>query len=541
MANKTQTILIESILGGQSPLTHFSASDQFQASIGINPSAPVNDLEADYNSFVPSGLLRPTSFDSVGSTAGNPMWMVNPPWKNSTSGTTFIYDSVGSVYTFNNVSNAFTSFGDLTDGGTSSGNGCAYYDNYVYFARDTTIARYGPLTGFGSTSAFTDDYWVGTLGKTALTNTTYPNATKVRMSNHILHRHSDGKLYILDVLDNTGTIHYIKTKKTTVEGDTDDGSTYDKLHVGYGLHPTAIESYGEQLVIAFAEISTEVGGGQNAKIAFWDTTSEKVNQITWAEFPDPLVTALKNVNGVLYAVSSKNANLTTNLSGIRVSRYIGGSTFEQVAFISDGVIARQGAVDGASDYLLLGSSSRIPVTASGTGVGCIRSVGLTKGFGSGAVFTPYSSLTTNSVVTCLSIRPGAVFNLDFPLYGVTNSDTTGTILRRGTSAYNMAGIRWWSRMFSIGAPFKITKIRIPLAKAIGANMSFTPKFYMDEGTSTQTLVTVSNTNYSGEQNIVIKPNATVGKHNFWLELDWTGSALCVVSLPITIEYEILND
>jgi len=42
----------------------------------------------------------------------------------------------------------------------------------------------------------------------------------------------------------------------------------------------------------------------DALIAFWDGESLDINSMIWVEFPDSLITALKNVNGVLYIFSS---------------------------------------------------------------------------------------------------------------------------------------------------------------------------------------------------------------------------------------------
>src|SRR3990167_123459 len=214
------TIKIESILGGESLFRNFAKADQYQSSLAIDPDMP--DSDSGTASDRPSGFLRPVGNFGYGGAAltGAPMWMTPTP-KNSL---TYVYLDNGSTYTAS--SGSLTGLGDLNDGGTSAGNGSAYYDNYVYFARDTTIARYGPLDG---TAAFIDDYWVTTLSKTALTANNYPflGINEHRLPNHIMHRHrADGRLYFADVVDNRGTLHYISTNKTTVEGDNDNGSTY---------------------------------------------------------------------------------------------------------------------------------------------------------------------------------------------------------------------------------------------------------------------------------------------------------------------------
>src|SRR3990167_2051873 len=246
-------IKIESILGGHAPSTHFAGKDQFRASLGIDPRQGIAD-SGIYASF-PSGLLKPVGVTNLGTTVASIKWFVNEP---KGTGAVYAYASTGSVYTLD----ANGAIGELSDGGneagTGSGNGAGYYDNYVYFAKNTTIARYGPLNGVATLNG---DYWGTTLAKTALVHTTYTNQDiGLVYPNHILHRHSDGRLYIADVVDNKGTIHYIATTKATVEGDTDNSSTYNKVQVGYGLWPTALETYGSDLAIALVETpSGEIG------------------------------------------------------------------------------------------------------------------------------------------------------------------------------------------------------------------------------------------------------------------------------------------
>src|SRR3990167_520562 len=386
-----RVIKVESILGGHSPTTHFAAPDQFRASIGINPSLAINDTSNDPLAAYASGLLRPAGASAIGTTGAIPLWIKANPKDDKI----YINDSQGSAYTINSALDTLTALGD---GGTltsASGNGCTYYDNYMYFAKNTDIARYGPLNG---TPVFTGTYWTGTLGKTALVNTTYPVDTyfAISLPNHVLHRHSDGRLYIADVVDNKGTVHFIQTTKTTVEGDTDNGSTYNKVQVGYGLWPTVMESYGSDLAIAFVEgtnTATAVLRPSIAKIAFWDTTSANVNKITWVEFPDPLITAMKNVNGVLYVVSS-----TFRPRGFRLSRFVGGYSFEEVAYYENGRAGFPGAVDAAGNTFFFCAVVDVPSTA-----GSIMTFGLLKkALGSG-IFNILSSSTggTSTQVSAL--------------------------------------------------------------------------------------------------------------------------------------------
>lgn len=550
MPDNKGTIRIESILGGHSPTTHFASKDQFGGSIGIDPSLPF-----DYTSYErgASGLIRPSVSNAVGgSTIANaPLWIRSNP----KDGTVFVYDAGGSVYTYNG--SVIDDLADLNDEGSSHGNGMAYYDNYIYFATDTNVARYGPLNG---TPTFTDSYWVSTLSKTRLTNPVYPNDfwTGVDYPNHILHRHSDGKLYIADVVDNKGTIHYIATTKSSVEGDTDNGSTYNKVQVGYGLWPTAVESYGSDLAIAFFENDGDFSseGQLRAKLAFWDTTSTNVNKITWVEFPDPIVSALKNINGVLYAFSG-----TPGAYGTRLTRFVGGYTFEEVGYYENFQTPYQGGTSGESQRLLFGTVMRddIALQARGQAEGVVASYGLQKSGLSNGTFVILGAPATNVAVTAIWNDNNTYYmKANIPYIGYDGDNISGFAVpherfESGTTYGDSAAI-WWSQIYRIGQPFKITKIRIPVAKAIASGMTVNIKVYTDEGSYTggqsyvgnvSTLTAIDNSTDSGKLNIVRRSdssgNPIVGQHCFWLELRWTGTDLCTVALPITIEYELIDD
>lgn len=549
MSAEKRTIRIESILGGHAPMTHFAAPDQFRSSLAINPSLPITDSRTDSFGIASSGLLRPVASKAYTGYSGS---RVN--WLRGARGTTtiFVYDNVSSAYTITPNGTAATA---LSDAGTLSGgegNGLAYYDNYIYFATATNITRYGPLDGV---PGFVPSYWTGTLGKTALTNTAYPtlrlqSGFLLKMPNHVMHRHSDGRLYIADVVDNKGTIHFIQTTKTTVEGDTDNGSTYNKVQVGYGLVPTCLESYGSDLAIALYERSGASSGAGHtsardtttrAKIAFWDTTATNVNKITWVEFPDQIITAMKNLNGILYVFSS---SIETG-SGFRVSRFVGGYSFEEVYSSGVGNPPFPSGVDGTSKRLIFGSKTVIPENR-----GCVYSLGLENNVSSG-LYNVASATGGSSTAVIAVMLPGgehldADMGFDTPIYAWDESGgTKGIDYTNNVTDYNDTVQEWWSQMYRIGQPFKITKIRIPLAQAVAANMTVTPKIYTDEGYTVYTLTEINNTNDSGLYNIVRRSDSAgkpiLGQHNFWLELRWTGSALCVVGLPITIEYELIED
>ena len=522
-------IRIESILGGHSVAQFFAEEDQFQTSLGIDPGI----YSSGYNlgNYKASGLIVPVACTDFSQTlVSAPMWMNSNP----KDGNIYVSDYAGSVYTIAISGQTVTELGDLNDGGTSQGNGQEYYDNYIYFSRSTSIARYGPLDG---TAAFTDDYWVGTLGKTALTNTSYPKISTYsnQLPNHVLKRHSDGKLYFADVVGNQGYLHYIKTTKTTVEGDTDDGSTYQKLAFGYGLWPTAIESYGSDLVIALYEGSNNQTKEGHAKIAFWDTTSDRFYQIIWEEFPDTIITGLKNINGTLYIFSCN-----TRTTGVRVSQYVGGNSIKELIYLPESTPPFPGAIDGEANRLLFGSSTTYPETAS-----CVFSIGLQNNNLSNGVFCVMRG-TESGLVTSLKFVGNNPFTFNLPIIGLG----TGRINSSNASSLPTASPPvWWSKIYRIGRQFKITKVRIPLVDEIGANVTLIPKLYIDIGSGLRpiTLQTINSTNYpagdnsNGSTTVVLRPEGAVGFYSFFLELRWTGNSGVAVGLPITIEYEILHD
>jgi hypothetical protein len=528
-------VKIDTILGGHSPTTHFSTASQFRASLGIDPAQPINDTDTAYST-IASGLIRPTASEkfSAATIESSPLWIKANP-KNSL---VYVYDAKGSMYS---IDATMTTVTGLADGGTpglSLGNGFEYYDNYMYGATNTDVMRYGPLDGVAE---FTGSYWITTTATTGLVHTPYPTTFKnnIMIPNHPMHRHSDGILYFGDVVDGQGAIHTIQTSKTTVQGDTISGSAWSKMYFGYGLYPTSIESYGSELAIALIE-GTSTGLLQTrAKIAFWDTVSSAFNKITWVEFPDSLITAMKNVNGVLYVVSG---NYKTR--GFRVTRFVGGYSFEEVYYSETGEPCLQGAIDAILNRVVFGSHTTVPETA-----GCVNAIGLQKNSlsqtGMFNVMRATGSGTSTSV-TAVGFVDATQMGFYVPILGwsTAGDGSTGSTYgldKQGTT-YSAAPSVFWSSVFRIGSRFKVTKIHIPLAQAVATNMSITPKLYFDDGEASLTLEAISTTKFGGLRDAVIRPNGATGYHNFWLSLSWEGgSALCTVGLPITIDIELIPD
>ena len=84
-------------------------------------------------------------------------------------------------------------------------------------------------------------------------------------------------------------------------------------------------------------------------------------------------------------------------------------------------------------------------------------------------------------------------------------------------------------------PFVIKEVSFPLGQAVASNMTITPKIYVDSGTSSKTLRVLNTTNFpSSDWRYCDYTTPANGSANFFLELRWSGTALCTVAMPITI-------
>lgn len=561
MANKNFTLKITNVLGGESPSSILSGEGQFQSSFGIDPDEDLNSNFSTTGSNLngslltkPSGALVPVKTYSLTSTTlGIPQWIISAP-KSPTdvSSQYYVYTSVGSVYTLGNLGVASVAgLGDLNDGASAAGNGAAYYDNYIYFARATTVARYGPLDG---TPAFTDDYWIGTLGKTALTNTTYPTGqySSTKFPNHVMKKHNDGKLYFADVVGNQGTIHYIATTKTTVEGDTDNGSKYDALDLPYNYWPTAIESYGSDLVIALVEADNRSGNlrSSRAKIVFWDTISDTYNKIIDFEFPDAFISKILNSNGNLYFFSGTSIQAAP----LRISQYIGGSSFQEIVRLDNAYLPDPGAVSDDLPRIYFAGKYKPAVDENNAetsygGRAAVQSLGSRLG-------APFSLNTVMGTAwsTAAAITSVLYDNTLIWAGWASGDQSYGGLSVKGDSPA-ADGKRdqkniWRSEIFTIGGPFKITKIRLPLAHTLenvsgnSVSKSITPYIWVDSGSFIHTLTTIDSStqpNASNTRAAIVRPENATGYNDFFIELQWDTDEPLAVKLPIVIDGEYIDD
>lgn len=518
------TVKIDSILGGHAPTLLFSAPSQFDTSIGIDPDMPVTDSGVRI-----SGLIRPTALAkfSGANITGYPLhFLTNPK-----DALIYAYMSDGKVTSYTNALSAETSVGTPTSG---AGNGAVYYDNYNYFATPTDVSRYGPLNGSPS---MTNTFWTGTLAKTALVNTTYPGINGVTIPNHPMHYHAPTHtVYFADVVSGKAVLHSIKTLKTTVEGDTDNGSTSSILSTTpWGYLPTCIESYQDNIAIGCVQGTNATTQMKKAVLLFWDTVATAPTKTIAVELPDQLITALKNVDGILY-VFLGNAQ-----AGCHVVKFAGGYTFQEVGFWEECYPPLAGAVDHWMNRVIFGGNTSYPETSASVMAIGSKNAALSV---NNPIFNilKTASAGANPQVTALKYVLQGTNKIRTPIVGWKDDSTQGIDKISTTYGVNV----WRSETFRIGRPFQLKTIRIPLALAVAANMTLIPKIFLDEQTSSVALQTINNTNYTkSEKNIVqtMKPPtyAVAGFHNFQLELRWSGTVLLPVSLPITIYGELLPD
>ena len=552
MANKTQTIRIESIFGGKSPLTHFSQSDQFLDSINIDPARSIGIRNSgepldDLNIPESSGMIMPVVVQGLRNSSfidQRPVFLVNNPKR----GDVYAYGALGSVYVVYTDGSSSETAGALSDGGSMSGVGISggglacgagYYDNYIYFAKNTTVARYGPLDG---TPAFDGNFWAGTLGLTELTHDSnriyYPiDSLADSYPQHVMHRHNDGRLYIVDIVNGSGVLHYIETTKSSTEGDTNNGSKYNAIDFGFGLIPTAIESYGSDLVIALFESQSDPGfsngnRGQKARIAIWDTTSASMNFITNNEFPDEFISAMRNVNGTIFIASGQRLS-----RGTRISRYIGGYSFEEVLFVQEGHPPYPGALISEAGRLIFGSKVIYSLGLNNRAVGN----GIFKFQHTGAAYND-----TSNTYSLLSY-PLSDFATEAILAGweatIPGPSGTGVDIIGGGTSGTVSGYQahWYSQIYKVGSPFKITRIRVPLPEKLEASVGISFSIYTDDGNTSYSLTAINSTNWGTNTSMLtFRPQNAVGDNNFFLAFTWTDTEKKPIGLPITIEYELLD-
>ena len=523
MATEKFEVKIESILGGQSRDLYNGSPDQFHISIGIDPDIQLINTNANKT----SGAIVPSSYAEFSSTVltGDPMWAISSPKDTNLYVVTDDDELISYSSSLGSEAEIGNGYADTSESG--NGNGAAYYNNYIYMATTIDVARYGPLDG---TAAITKSYWSGTLSLGALTNTTYTNLRGVFIPNHPMHVHSDNKLYFGDITGGQGVIHYFQTSKTTDEGDTNNGSTFNALDLPFGYRPVDIESWGTDLaVLAVEGLNANVIQGKSS-LFLWDTVADSF--YLKADIQDPFATALLNHNGHLYIWSGASR-------GCRVSVYEGGYSARTLGIVQEGAPPFAGAVAAIGERIMWGSYTDYPFDSAS-----VFAMGYKDKFDTAIhnIINTDSVENNTQVVTCLrhfEQASGSDSSLDDPLLIVGWGDNTGAngfgLDKKSNNSANAAEIRFL--YYKVGRPFRIDEVVIPLGEAITTNHTLVVTVYYDDGSTTEALTTINSTNFTAsERRVRLRPADTNrGNDNFTIGLKWTGTRQLAVTLPIIIK------
>lgn len=549
--SKYETIQIKSIAGGMGRSLYDTRGGTYMQGVGIDPDLPASASGLTWRT---SGAIVPSGYAKFSGTevTGSPLWIITQP----KTGNSYVYASDGKIHSFTDViamraaDEASTAFPIAITGG--AGNGAAYYNNFIYFAENADITQYGGLDQ-GASIAKTENVWTGgKFSKTALTNTTYPVVTPLSISipNHPMHVHGDNALYVGDVLPQAagalggrGCLHRIKTKRTTFDGDTDDGSAYDVFDLPFGYWPTDIESYGTDLVISAIQCTSGKINQGRAELFFWDCVSDSFyNRVI---LPDALVTALYNKNGSLYVFTGLTGG------GSRVSVYSGGRTTETVSFNEEGLAPLAGAVDAYGERMTFGTSITHP-TPRGVVISIGSKFSSTENAGSIHTTAVCAATKATPVVTaCKYVQQGpggvdgTITNNSNPkiIMGWADGDAKG-LDKQGAPAGGGVYNFWRSGITAVGKKFVIKRIIVPLLEPVAAATNISVTLYVDTGSTSYTLPAIEPTAYSGSRAVTYK-EPQIGMvpafTDFFLEFSWIGTGLNAIALPITFEVEVYDD
>lgn len=519
--------VIDNIWGGISSSHNFFKEGEYLDSLAIDPDWTIRSSSGPTKI---GGILTPTNDTDFTSTVINstPMWIVTSPRD------TLVYTYLvnGRFVSYSSSLGSETNIATPTAGNAS---GMAYYNNFIYLATTVDISSYGPID---NTPALVDTDWTGTgLGsQTALTDTTYLSLQGTELPNHAMHYHApNNRLYFCDFKNGEGLIHFIKTKRTTDDGDTNDGSKYNALNLPFGYKPTDIESWGGDLVIAamFHGTDTSINQGP-AKLFFWDTVSNDIYKTI--TLPDPIVTSLLNNNGNLFIWTG------TPSGGYRILQYIPNTrSVKHIRTFDEGTSPLAGAVDAFGERIIWGSNTSDIATSA-----------VVKAYGSKDSSYPkgihnISRVKTDGgssrLVTCLKYVQLVSNARPIHISGWRTSTDQGINKDNTTSDFTGAlDSVWRSKVFKIGRRFKITKVILNFPEAIAANQTnITPKIFVDSDSTSNQLTVISSTNYTeSERTITLYPKLT-GNTDYYLELAWAGNTTAVsVDFPIIIEGETID-
>lgn len=465
---------IKTILPGISSSDNIRKSGEFGASLGIDPILPSED-----GGIRPSGLIRPVQYAkfSGSNIDATPLFIITNP----KTAIIYVILTNGKIVSYNSSLANETLVGTLT-GGTA--HGAEYYDNALYLARGADIARLYPLNG---SATLTQDYWTSTLSLAALTSAAYPSINGITIPNHFMWRHTDGVLYICNVLSsNKGSLNKIKTKKTTVEGDTNNGSEADTLDFDYGWWPVVGCSFGTYVLMAFIEGTDTSILQKPARLALWDTVSDSFEDVTIDKnFKEPIISALQPLDdGSIMIFSGKGGTI----KGCRVDRFYSLNSVQHIGYFPDLYPPLSGAVDFYAGRTVFGSGCSIPASA-----GCVMGVGSPL---------PEIPCGTHNIVKSILLGSSPIVSA-LKYVQQDNIDSGIIIGAKDASSYQMEK--------------KIDSI----------NTSLVIKAYFDNASSNITLATINNISirWASKRKINIKSRNLIGRKDFYLQFEWQNGCI----------------
>ncbi len=494
-------ITIDGVLGGWSESYYLGSKGTFNVSLGIDPDYAIGQTKS-------SGAIVPVGYEKFADLTGYPKWIITNP----KTADTYVYTSADFLKYDSDYSES-----SLTLPTNGAGNGGVYYNDYIYLATPTDIARYGQLSG---TPSLTNNAWTGaTLGSlTALANTTYPSISGTSIPNHPMFSHSDNSVYVGDVVSGKGCLHRIITNAT----GTNDGSAYNVIDFPYGYYPTCIGNFGKDIAVGCIQGSANATTIQGeAKMFLWEVTN---TDTFYDEVPlgDPLVTAIKNINGNLYVWSG-------NLTSHRVRIYLGNQMFKDVCSVDDCPPPFQGAVDSEKGKTYWGGSTTYPENTAS-----VFSFGSTSNLGMGLHNVARSTATgANAMITALKAIQSNKLVL-----GV-GSDSEKQLEKYSATASINSTFR--TMVFPINHRFQIERIKLSLGGAVTASTVITPKVYVDDGSDSEALKVINSTNFSNSERIIKLSSTKIGNNNFFLEFAFSGTTSLPILLPITVYFKLLDN
>lgn len=527
----TKVIIIDSIIGGWAKSAYFARPDEFAWSQAIDPDVAIGGSQQILQ---PSGMLCPVGYSKFSST-------------NVTAAVVAIITEpkdalVYAVLTNGRLISYSTSLASETLVGTVTGSnaqGAAYYNNYIYIfgtgASKDDVSRYGPLN---NSPTLVDNVWKGaTLGsQSALTNTTYPAISGSNlMPNHWAKVHTDNALYFCDVVNGRGVIHKIKTTKTTDEGDTNDGSSFNVLDLPSSFFPTSVESFGTDLaVLAIPSLNATLIQG-NATLFLWDTISDTFYR--QVPLPDTWGTAMLNHNGTL-KIWSGGQNTRT-----RILAYYGGNSVTEIGSMELGSPPLAGAVDSVGGRLVFaginggtpnGSEGQVFAMGSNKFTFPLGLHGIAQSSSSSA-----SAITALKYVRSVTESPSVYDSYPQLIFGFEAGASFGIDQESSSATSNAI---YFSQIFKVGAPFTLRSMRLAFDRDLTASTILAIQFNLDGGQDQSTTFSIDGTSHSGKSVLFQFPSSGTtmvrGVQDFFFKILWNASAPLNILLPIKIELEV---